>query len=200
MKQTTGLIIMVAVVGLSVLAVACDSSEGATASSAYVTAASVEDLVNESSLVVIGTVTSANPNRLEIPGKLPSDPSRPDPNYTGVAQVYEVTVERNLKGAAGSTIRVVQFEGSIISIGGQVREIPAESASYPLTSRTRYLLFLTPQGQVSGLWLGTAQPFRFALSNGLARAESPDGQIMELFPDRPESVLVKEIETVIGGG
>ena len=200
MKQAIGLFMIVAVLGLSLLAVACGNSSTATAESAYVTADSVEGLVSKSSVVVIGTVASSSPTRLEIPGRLPSDPSQPDPNYTGVAQVYEVMVERSLKGAEATTIRVAQFESSIVSIGGQVREVQSESASFPLTPRTRYMLFLTPQGQIPGLWLGTAQPFRFALSDGLARAESPDGQILGLFPIRSESALVSEVETVIQGG
>lgn len=200
MKQAIGLFMIVAVVGLNLLAVACGDSTTATAESVYVTADSVEGLVSQSSAVVIGTVISTTPTRLEIPGRLPSDPSQPDPNYTGVGQVYEVRVERSLRGTEATTIRVVQFESSIVSIGGQVREVESESARFPLTFGTRYMLFLTPQGQIPGLWLGTAQPFRFVLSDGIARAESPAGQIRSLFPDRPESVLVSEAERVIQGG
>ena len=199
MKQTIGLITIVAVIGLSLLTVACGSTT-AIVSSAYVTADSVEDLASRSSVVVIGTVTSAKPERLEIPGELPGNPGKPDPNYTGVARVYEIEVERYMKGAEGSTLQVVQFEGSIVSIGGQVREVQWKSAGYPLTTGTRYLLFLIPQGQVPDLWLGTAQPFRFTLSDGLAKAESPHGRIEELFPDRLESDFVSDVETVINGG
>ena len=94
----------------------------------------------------------------------------------------------------------MQSEGSIVSTGGQIREAQWKSADYPLKTGTRYLLFLIPQGQVPDLWLGTAQPFRFALSDGLAKSESPDGRIEEMFPDRLESDLVSEVETVINGG
>lgn len=199
MRQILRSIAVAIAVGLISLAIACGDTT-TTVSSAYVTASSVEDLVGRSSLVVIGTVASTGPERREIPGRLPSDPTQIDPNYTGVGQIYEIEVERYLKGTGGTTIRVVQFEGSIVSLGGQVREIQSESAGHPLTSATRYLLFLIPQGQVDDLWLGTAQPFRFALSSGLAKAESPEGGIPDLFPNRSESTLISEVETILTRG
>ena len=199
MKKKIALISIVAVVGLSLLTLACGNTR-ADVSNAYVTADTVDELVSRSTVVAVGTITSGPPRRVEIPGKLPGDPSRPDPNYTGVARVYEVAVERYLKGSEDATIEVVQFEGSIVPLGGQVREVQWKSASYPLGAGNRYLLFLIPQGQVPNLWLGTAQPFRFVLSAGMAKAESPAEGILDAFPNKTESALISEVEAIISLG
>ena len=68
-------------------------------------------LVAHSTLIVIGTTSDAEPRVERIPGRLPSDPSKPDPNYTMIGNVYEVEVERYLKGSGDTTLPVIQSIG-----------------------------------------------------------------------------------------
>ena len=68
-------------------------------------------LVAHSTLIVIGTTSDTEPREERVPGRLPSGPSKPDPNYTMIGNVYEVQVERYLKGSGDTTLPVIQSIG-----------------------------------------------------------------------------------------
>ena len=72
----------------------------------------LDKLVAHSSLIVIGTVSADEPGILRIQDDTPSDSSSSITNVQSVGNVYEVRVERYLKGGNGAeSISVVQFVG-----------------------------------------------------------------------------------------
>ena len=149
---------------------------------------------------MIGTVSSDEPTTRNIHGRDPLDPSKPDPNYIAVGSIYQVNVERYLKGSGGDTLPVVQLENTITNIGGRVTESRMQEADFPLTKGTRYLLFLKPHGQAPDLWFGTAEPYRWILSSGQAKVETPSEGARTTFPDTDEAGLVASVEAIISGG
>ena len=65
-------------------------------------------LVAHSTLIVIGETPPNDPREERIQGRDPNDPSRPDPNYATIGNVYDIRVERFLKGSGDETLSVVQ--------------------------------------------------------------------------------------------
>ena len=163
-------------------------------------------LVAHSTLIVIGTTSNAEPREERIPGRLPSDPSKPDPNYTMIGNVYEVEVERYLKGSGDTTLPVIQSIGYEAIIPGpgntpgrltQGRDTPPHLL---LGKSSRYLLFLSEQGDdAPGLWMGAVHPYKFLMSDGRAKVESPVGTLDGAFPDRTEAEFVSLVESLITG-
>ena len=166
----------------------------------YVTSTSLEDLAARSSIIAIGAVGTGQPTIRQIQGRDPNNPSKPDPGFIGVGSVYQVAVERYLKGSGDNTLSVVQFESVIRDHRGQMKELRRREADFPLTQGTRYLLFLRPQAQAPDLLIGTAQPARFVLSSGLARVESPAEDMARLFPDSSEADLIARVGNIVNGG
>jgi hypothetical protein len=156
--------------------------------------------VGKSSVVVIGTVSSDEPTKRNIHGENQRDPSKPDPNYISVGSMYQVNVERYLKGSGGDTLPVVQLESTITNTGRGVNESRTREADFPLTKGTRYLLFLTPHAQAPDLWYGTAEPYRWVLSSGQATVETLVESARTMFPDTSEADFVASVEAFVSGG
>ena len=166
----------------------------------FVTSASLEDLTAKSSIIAIGTVRAGKPTIRHIQGGDPDNSSQPELGFVGVGSVYQVNVERYLKGNGDGTLPVVQFESIIADHQGQMIQVRTREADFPLNKGTRYLLFLRPQAQAPDLLIGTAEPSRFVLSSGLARVETPADGLEVLFPDSSESDLVARVENIVNGG
>ncbi|MDP6716611.1 MAG: hypothetical protein QF368_18570, partial [SAR202 cluster bacterium] len=145
----------------------------------------------------IGTVSSDEPTIRNIHGRDPLDPSKPDPNFIAVGSIYEITVERYLKGDEGDSLPVVQLESRITNQRGQMIESRMPEADFPMKKGTRYLLFLRPHGQAPDLWFGHAQPSRWILSSGQARVETPSNFVRANFPDTDEVEFVARVEAAI---
>lgn len=169
----------------------------------YVTAKSLGELVAESTLIIVGTTADAEPREERVPGRLPGDPSKPDPNYTMIGDVYKVDVERYLKGEGETTLRIIQSMGFDAFVPGppntpgrltQGRNV---SLGVRLGSGSRYLLFLREFEDVPGLWTGTLEPYRFLLKNGRAQVESPVGDAGGEFQSRSEEELVSLVEGLL---
>ncbi len=79
-------------------------------SSSYVTANSIKELVEVSSIIVIGKVTSVG-NLINMARNV-DDITKPDANILGVGQIYQFEVERYLKGDGEKVIYVVQYENT----------------------------------------------------------------------------------------
>ncbi len=169
----------------------------------YVTANSLGELVAESTLIVIGTTTGAEPREERVPGRLPGDPSQPDPNYTMIGNVYEIGVERYMKGEGGPTLRVIQSIGFDAIVSGppnmpdRLTQGRNESLGVRLGKGSRYLLFLRDFENVLGLWTGPVEPYRFLLKEGRAQVESPVGNVRGEFPSRSEEELVSLVEGLV---
>ena len=171
----------------------------------YVTAKSLGALVSDSTLIVIGTTSDAEPREERVPGRLPGDPSKPDPNYTMIGNVYDIQVERYLKGEGGATLRVIQSIGFDAFVPGppntpgRLTQGRNDSIGVRLGKSSRYLLFLTEFKDVTGLWTGTVEPYRFLLVKGRAQVESPVGDLEGKFPSHSEDELVSLVESLIAG-
>ena len=135
----------------------------------------------------------------------------PDNSIVGIGTVYTIEVERYLKGDGASEIQVVQIEQFRTQSPGEAARVSdLESARFPFERDGRYLLFLMPmpQGRVSSmhdLFLGVAQPYRFKLTDGEARADGPLGDLFRglhegtdaRFPDTSEQSLVDQVQAII---
>ncbi|MDP6455468.1 MAG: hypothetical protein QF898_19475 [SAR202 cluster bacterium] len=161
----------------------------------------LEELIAVSSVIAIGTVSSDEPTIRNIHGRDPLDSSKPDPNFIAVGSIYEITVERYLKGDEGDTLPVVQLESIITNVGGQVTESRRPEADFPMKKGNRYLLFLRPHGQAPDLLFGAARPSRWILSSGQARVETPSNFVRANYPDTTDEVeFVARVEAIVRGG
>ena len=162
-------------------------------------------LVSNSTLIAIGTTSGAEPREERIPGRLPGDPSKPDPNFTMIGNIYDVQVERYLKGDDVKVLSVIQpigFDAIVPGPGntpGRLSQGRDGSPNVRLGRNSRYLLFLEENEHAPGLWKGTAEPYRFLLEEATAKVESPVGTLEGAFPDRGENELVSVVESLISG-
>ena len=162
-------------------------------------------LVAHSTLIAIVTTSDAEPREERVPGRLSSDPSKLDPSFTMIGSVYEVQVERYLKGSGDVTLSVIQSIGydAIVpgpgSAPGRLTQGRDTSPNLLLGKNSRYVLFLEENEHAPSLWMGTAQPYKFLLSGGMANVESPVGTLEGAFPDRTEAELVSLVESLIAG-
>ena len=178
----------------------------------YVTTRSLDDapdgssddlakLVAHSTIIAIGTTADGDPREERVPGRLTSDPSKPDPNFTMVGNVYEVHVERYLKGEGNAILPVIQPTGHDAIIPGpgnspgRLTQGRDASPELLMARNSRYVLFLRENDHAPGLWMGTAHPYKFLLEDDMARVESPVGGLDGAFPDRSEAELVSLIES-----
>ncbi len=183
--------------------------------SSQITATSIQELAKYSDIIVIaralaeeGVINSARD---------PSDPSKPDKRFFSGGQVYQLEVERYLKGEGANAINVVEFFGSmeldpvgVIPSASEIKQMFIENAGrefIPITLERRYLMFLRVldpldyelDGYQSGSLyigvLGTMSPWRFDLSDPEhVVAESPLQDAERLFPPRSLDSLKYQIE------
>ena len=161
-------------------------------------------IVAHSTLVLIGTVPDAEPRVVRISGRIPGDPSRPDPNWTTLAYVHDVQVERYLKGSGPDTLLVMQPTGhETISPGsgatpGFLNHVRYSAHDYYFERGSRYLLFLRESEHAPGLWTGTAEPYKYQLFEGRARARTPASDPGRTFYiKRGEEELLERVQDVI---
>ena len=143
-------------------------------------------IVAHSTLIIIGTVADTDPLVERVPGRLSGDPSRPDPNWTTIAYVHDVLVERYLKGSGPATVSLLLpwgHEETVPGTGnapGTLTQVSYSARHLYLEKGGRYLLLLTESDHAPGLWTGTAEPYRYLLSEGRGRVRTP-----ALSPGRP---------------
>ena len=161
-------------------------------------------IVARSALILIGTVSDAKPRVERISGRIPGDPSRPDPNWTTLAYVHDVQVERYLKGSGPDTLPVMQQTGhETISPGsgaipGLLNHVRYSAHDYYFERGVRYLLFLSEREHAPGLWMGTAEPYKYQLFEGRARARTPATEPGRTFYiKRGEEELLKRVQDVV---
>ena len=178
------------------------------AASSHVVAGSLDELVEFSTHVVTGRYTNRK-TEIHIPN-IGSD-GEPDNSIVGIGTVYTIEVERYLKGDGASEIQVVQIEQFRTQSPGEAARVSdLESARFPFERDGRYLLFLMPMPQrrvssMPDLFLGVAQPYRFKLTDGEARADGPLGDLFRglhegtdaRFPDTSEQSLVDQVQAII---
>ena len=128
----------------------------------------------------------------------------PDPNWTTVAYVHDVMVERYLKGSGPGTVPVLLpwgHEETVPGTGnapGVLIQTSYSARHLYLERGGRYLLFLTESDHVPGLWTGTAEPYRYLLSEGRGRVRSPARNPGRPFYTRgSEQDLIDRVKDVI---
>ena len=167
------------------------------------TAENLADLVAQSTLIVIGTTSEGEPRVERVPGRDSSDRSKPDANFTMIGNVYQIEIERYLKGSGDSSLSVIQQVGFDAYVPGpnnspgMLTQARYDNLALMLGRSNRYLLFLRDHADTEGLWSGTAQPYKFLLVNGDARSEIPLGTLDGAFPNRPESEFIDQVEALI---
>ena len=161
-------------------------------------------IVAHSALVLVGTVSQGEPRVERIPGRLTGDPSRPDPNWTTLAYVHDVQVERYLKGSGPDTLPVMQPTGhENVSPGsgatpGFLYHVRYSAHNFYFEGGGRYLLFLRESEHAPGLWMGTAEPYKYLFTDGRARARTPLKNPDGLFSTRlPKDDVVGRVKEVI---
>lgn len=161
-------------------------------------------IVAHSTLILIGTVRDADPRAERIPGQLTGDPSGPDPNWTTIAYVHDVQVERYLKGSGPATLPVMQATGhETVSQGaganpGFLDHVRYSAHHYYFERGVRYLLFLRESDHAPGLWMGTAEPYKYHLFEGRARVRTPARDPGRAFyTRRGEEELLERVQDVI---
>lgn len=187
-----------------------DSAPRTSGSPSFITARSLDQLVEESTVIAIVRLEEAEEAR-EL-AMFPGGPSQPQDNAYVLGQAYRLQVERYVKGEGPDAIRVVQAEA------WGLRDVLAASASpqeeieamrqealerhhfLPFAPDTTYLLFLSPlwRDADSDYLTGTRHPYRFVLTeDGQAYPDSPWDGAKRAFPARPAEELFGEIERLM---
>ena len=149
-------------------------------------------LVANSTVIVIGTVPHNEPDTVRVQDQSAA-------NVQVVGSGFNVQVERYLKGSGSDTIPVVQFYGLDYTDRGQARQVRDTNANLLLGKGNRYLLFLKENGSYPGYWSGTVHPYKFLLTGGRAKVESPVGDLDGTFPEQSEVDFISSVEDKIAG-
>jgi len=136
----------------------------------------------------------------------PDDLTKPDPRYYGVSEVFEIQVEKYLKGAGLPNIYVIQSQGFLIvednkPSAQEIEQARIISKTIPLRLKNKYLLFLKkiiklryenlPDEMV---FTGTGHPWIFNLNNPeCVFIEDTLNNLEWFFPPQPYSMLAKRI-------
>jgi hypothetical protein len=133
------------------------------------------------------------------------DHAKPERRFFAIGQVYQVTVERYLKGSGPDTIELLQDQG-IVREGTPVtqesiEQAHARSTYIPMQPGARYLFFLY-RAELYGktYYASDYYPGRYALpEGGIARIEAAPG-FERGFPAMPSAELITEVERLIQAG
>jgi hypothetical protein len=167
-------------------------------SGSFITYTSLAKLVSESTLIVMAQIIK--PDHIINMARDVKDPTQPAKDDYVVGQVYQVKINRFIKGTADETIYVVQSEGFLGPTESKSEsEILKSKSRYdyiPMTQEKEYLLFL--QSMLSypeeKLYVGNAQPWRFDISDSSKVVpESPWKYAIEYFPPQPLDAFLEQI-------
>ncbi|MGQ9684124.1 MAG: hypothetical protein ACUVX9_16460 [Anaerolineae bacterium] len=170
----------------------------------WVTVKALPELVAQSTVIVVGRQVGVG--GVFNAARMVSDHSQPDPQLYGVAQVYQLQVERYLKGSGPETLDYAQVEGYIEPYSGEptLPTIEAAKSAWgevpPVRAGVRYLFFLRPMGlgYLDDQHLtGTVCPSRFVLTDDDSYPETPWTWAGKFFPHRPPDELVAEVEQLV---
>jgi hypothetical protein len=205
---------LLAILGLLILSCApppgSDSAPRTSGSLSFITARSLEQLVEQSTVIAIARLEEAEEARdLTM---FPGGPPQPQDDVYVLGQAYRLDVERYLKGEGPDAIRVVQAEAwglrdTLTASTSPQEEIEAMRQEalerhqfVPFAPDTAYLLFLNPlwRDEDSGYLTGTRHPYRFVLAeDSQASPDSPWDGAQRSFPPRPAEELLGEVERLI---
>lgn len=168
----------------------------------YITASSFAELSSKSQVVVSGQVVALD--TIVNMARNPKDPSQPDPEVFIVGQVYSIDITQISKGnIKPGMFYVAQREGFV---GAREEKSDAAIARakkmgkyVPMSVGKAYLMFLEPMvGFPEGTYyVGVAQPWRFALVNDCAYADSPWAGASAYFKPQPVHDFMLQVESAI---
>lgn len=167
----------------------------------YNAAYTLDQLVAQSEIIVIGSATKSD-ETINM-SRNPQDPSQPDPQTYSLGQVYEVQIQRYLKGKGPSSVKLIEVEAVIeVALGTPVSPatIAQARAKYhfvPIKPKRQYIFFLrtVPGYPGAPYFIGAAEPERFDLSNPSAVVpESPWEGAPRAFPKVPADQMLKNIQ------
>lgn len=169
----------------------------------YLTAKSIKELVNKSTIIVSGKAIAQK--EIINMARDVNNINQPDPNILGIGQVYQFEVNLFLKGTGPKTIYVVQPEGFLSGnkvglnlVDSNLILARSQEKYIPIRLNNQFILFLEPLvgfPDLKNYYTGAIHPWRFDISNiDQAFPESPwDGALMA-FPTRKVSDFINQIE------
>lgn len=129
----------------------------------------------------------------------------PDPYLASLHRVYEVNVERYLKGNEGSTVNIIlDTEKELQLFPDEPGKEPVQldrgyPAPIPPALGKRYLFFAMHSKAFPGLLGAAPQPGFFRLENGMAVIEGDWAwYLAKQYPPKPEAEFLQEVEAAIG--
>ena len=173
---------------IALVMTACLSTSG-TGDGAFVGRHSIEELIADSDVVVVGFVSAMGGTRNL--ARAADDRTKESRSQVVLGQDYVVSVERVLKGPAMTQL-VMSLAKAYGFTGGPLSADPDYSA--PVV-QGRYLLFLQ---QIPGTaaFAQTPEPFRFRLTD-VARPESKWRDAGRFFPPRPTNDFIDTVARAI---
>lgn len=178
--------------------------------STQLAASSFQELAYYSDIVVIGQIISKE--QIINTARDPSNPTKPDPRFFSINQVYSVKVDSILEGESKNILLLVHNQGLLKTapdVTPTIAEIESEidrniqKTFIPLSLDTRYIFFLKILDKISydlngykstELYAGVAEPWRFKItSDDLVVPET-------LFPDMDmcfPRISVKEVGVLV---
>ncbi len=170
-----------------------------------IVASSISELVLQSDLVVIGKIISIGD--IVNMARNPDDISKPDPNYYGIGQVFDVEIERYLVGGGSKAIHIVQDQGFLRTDSS---DISLDSIKLAIKKHTHhqievgdsYLLFLRViphdvEGYPKGsLFAPAAYPWLFITedNNAVSVVDDKQTSAQNLFPPKALNEIILEIK------
>jgi hypothetical protein len=164
----------------------------------------IEEISNNSKIIIIGRPV-ANEGIVNT-ARDPDDPTKEDPEYFGIGQVYEVEISSYIKGEGPNSLYVIQNQGIINRDLHEISDDDIEQAQkvskvIPLLINEQYILFLHPASYSYGkfpleqLVVGRGHPWAFRINElGCAQAEDSIANVLRYFPARPLDEFVGYIQ------
>jgi len=166
---------------------------------------SIPELSSKSDTIIIGKIIAAG--KVINTARDVVDPAKPDPNYFSVGQIYEVQVERYLKGDENGekTIHIVQHQGFLVDgsrhpTRSEIEKAKAESDYIQLGVNQRLLMFLNKSRYEYGeyakgtLFVGGWHPWLFDITD--TECVQPIDTLEDIyvnFPSQPLTTFIKQI-------
>ena len=173
-------------------------------------ASSIQELTHYAGIVAIGKVVGKG--EIINTARDPNDPSKPDSRFYSINQIYQVEIEKVIKGDDLKNLTLLQNQGllhltpgkalSSTEINEEIRK--NELKSYvPITLEQRYLFFLRVLDDTtydldnyksSELFSGVMEPWRFVVTDtGMVIPETLLNGIKSTFPSNDLMTVLEEM-------
>jgi len=167
-------------------------------SASYITANSFRELIKSVDYIVIGELIAARDN-INI-ARDDKDISKPSSTRYEIGQIYEVKVDKYIKGDGLLTINVIQVEGFLSQkdpkTSASIQKARENFDFIPIEPGKKYLMFLSdlygfPKGEY---YIGSIHPWRFDISDPeRVVPESPWEYANQVFPPVPLKLILEQI-------